>query len=151
FLAGDFNAESDSPAVRLIIDAGFEDTLPGGIDHIFVPREGAAGWKLESVRWTFRPEDMPHLIGKEAEISDHPGMVADFVRKQDVRMIAGRGATFPARPARVASIPGRLLDRLAPRRPELPGSAAHPLAKRTSPQVASPQSAPQAADTCGRG
>jgi endonuclease/exonuclease/phosphatase family metal-dependent hydrolase len=46
-LAGDFNAGSDSEAVRQFVREGFVDALPGGIDHLLLPGEGR-GWKLDS-------------------------------------------------------------------------------------------------------
>ena len=81
FLAGDFNARSDSPAVGLVRDAQFRDSLPGDIDHLFVPLSNKTKWQLDSVHWTFRPDDLPGLIGKNTEISDHSAIVADFVRR----------------------------------------------------------------------
>ncbi len=39
FVAGDFNAQSDSPAVESMTRAGFKDALPGDINHLFVPNE----------------------------------------------------------------------------------------------------------------
>jgi len=80
-VAGDFNAGSDSPAVTQFTRAGFAEVLPGGIDHLLLPRE-AWSWKLAEASWTFRPEDLRDLIGRWAEISDHPAIVADLLPKQ---------------------------------------------------------------------
>ena len=80
-LAGDFNAESDSASVRRVVAAGYSDTVPGGIDHLFLPsRMGLAGWKLERAAWTLREAELSRLIGKQTAVSDHPGIVADLVR-----------------------------------------------------------------------
>ena len=80
-VAGDFNAGSDSPAVTQFTRAGFAEVLPGGIDHLLLPRK-AWNWKLAEASWTFRPEDLRDLIGRWAEISDHPAIVADLLPKQ---------------------------------------------------------------------
>jgi endonuclease/exonuclease/phosphatase family metal-dependent hydrolase len=77
-VAGDFNADSGSPAVAQFTRAGFVDVLPGGIDHLLLPKDGW-GWQLAEAAWTFRPDDLPPLIGKRVEISDHPAIVADLV------------------------------------------------------------------------
>jgi hypothetical protein len=77
-VAGDFNAGSDSPAVRQFVRAGFVDALPGGIDHLLLPGP-AWRWKLDKAVWTFRPADLVPLIGKRVEVSDHPAILADLV------------------------------------------------------------------------
>jgi endonuclease/exonuclease/phosphatase family metal-dependent hydrolase len=77
-VAGDFNAGSDSEAVRQFVREGFVDTLPGGIDHLLLPGK-ALGWKLDAAAWTFRPEDLVSLIGKRVEVSDHPAILVDLV------------------------------------------------------------------------
>jgi endonuclease/exonuclease/phosphatase family metal-dependent hydrolase len=77
-VAGDFNADSDSLAVTQFTDSGFMDVLPGGIDHLLLPRN-AWGWKLSEVSWTFRPKDLEKLLGRMVAISDHPAIVADLV------------------------------------------------------------------------
>ena len=46
FVAGDFDAKSDSPAVESMTRAGFKDALPGDINHLFVPNEEDTGWRL---------------------------------------------------------------------------------------------------------
>jgi len=80
-VAGDLNAGPGSPAVRVFLDAGFVDTVPGGIDHVFFPRAlDASGWAVQSADWTLRSVDLVELIGRSAEISDHPGIVVDLVR-----------------------------------------------------------------------
>lgn len=78
-VCGDFNAPSDSGPVTTMTARGLVDALPGGIDHLFVPVVPGS-WQLERVAWTCRPEDLVTLIGKRVEISDHPAIVADFVR-----------------------------------------------------------------------
>jgi hypothetical protein len=80
-VAGDFNAGSGSPAVAQFTHAGFADVLPGGIDHLLLPK-GAWGWQLAEAAWTFRPDDLGPLIGKRVEISDHPAIVADLARRR---------------------------------------------------------------------
>jgi endonuclease/exonuclease/phosphatase family metal-dependent hydrolase len=79
-VAGDFNAGSDSSAVTQFTRDGFVDVLPGGIDHLLLPRE-AWDWKLVETSWTLRPEDLGDLIGRRVEISDHPAIVADLLLK----------------------------------------------------------------------
>ena len=80
-VAGDFNAGSESPAVTQFTQAGFAEARPGGIDHLLLPRK-AWSWKLAEAFCTFRPEDLRELIGRGAEISDHPSLVADLVPKE---------------------------------------------------------------------
>jgi hypothetical protein len=77
-VAGDFNAGSNSPALAPFTQAGFRDVLPGGIDHLLLPTT-PWGWNLVSAAWTLRPDDMMQLIGKRAEVSDHPAILADLV------------------------------------------------------------------------
>jgi hypothetical protein len=58
------------------------DSVPGGIDHVFLPPDlGSCGWEVQRADWTLRPSDLVELIGKGVEISDHPGIVVDLVRK----------------------------------------------------------------------
>jgi endonuclease/exonuclease/phosphatase family metal-dependent hydrolase len=78
-LAGDLNAPSGGPAVAAFERLGLTDLLPGGIDHVLAPTGGA--WRVESAAWTLRPEEVERLIGVRAEISDHPGILVDFVRQ----------------------------------------------------------------------
>jgi hypothetical protein len=80
-VAGDFNAGSDSPAVTQFTRAGFAEALPGGIDHLLLPRK-AWSWKLAEAFWTFRPEYLREIIGRRAAISDHPAIVADLVPEE---------------------------------------------------------------------
>jgi len=77
-VAGDFNAGSDSPAVTQFTQAGFVEVLPGGIDHLLLPKD-AWGWKLTEASWTFRPENLGQLIGRRVEVSDHPAIIADLL------------------------------------------------------------------------
>ena len=79
-VAGDFNAGSGSAAVAQFTRAGLVEALPGGIDHLLLP-QGPWGWRLAGAAWTFRPDDLPPLIGKRVEISDHPAVVADLERR----------------------------------------------------------------------
>jgi endonuclease/exonuclease/phosphatase family metal-dependent hydrolase len=78
-LAGDLNAPSGSDTLRNLTDWGLQDLLEGGIDHVLVPRS-AERWRVETAAWTLRPEELKQLIGDPAPISDHPGIVVDFVR-----------------------------------------------------------------------
>jgi endonuclease/exonuclease/phosphatase family metal-dependent hydrolase len=79
-VAGDLNAASDSAAARALTARGLAEALPGGIDHVFAGGRGGP-WSIRRARWTLRPRDLARLIGEEAEISDHPGIVVDFVRR----------------------------------------------------------------------
>jgi len=82
-VAGDFNALSDSPAVRRCLSAGLVDSLPGDIDHCLLPADDAGlGWKLEKAAWTFRPADLEKLVGQATEISDHAGILVDLRRQR---------------------------------------------------------------------
>jgi len=78
-LAGDLNAPSGSPAVAAFERLGLTDVLPGGIDHVLAPPDSP--WKVASAAWTLRPEEGERLIGVHAEISDHLGILVDFVRQ----------------------------------------------------------------------
>lgn len=64
-VAGDFNAASESPAVKRMLDAEFIDKLPGGIDHLFMPKVNRTRWLLQEVRRT-----------------PHNAVVADFARRR---------------------------------------------------------------------
>ncbi len=76
-VAGDLNAPSDSAVTHPLSARGFDDTVPGGIDHIFVGGLSGA-WSIERASWTLRPQDLAQLIGVAAEISDHPGIVVNL-------------------------------------------------------------------------
>jgi endonuclease/exonuclease/phosphatase family metal-dependent hydrolase len=79
-MAGDFNASSASEAVRIFTERGMVDVLPGGIDHVLVSI--SPEWNVAEAHWTLRPEDMPALIGRKRDISDHPGIVVDLLKTQ---------------------------------------------------------------------
>jgi endonuclease/exonuclease/phosphatase family metal-dependent hydrolase len=80
-VAGDFNAGSQSRAVAHFTGAGYTEALPRGeLDHLLLPPRDW-DWQLAAAQWTFTPNDLLCLIGRRAEISDHPAIVADFIRR----------------------------------------------------------------------
>ncbi len=79
-VAGDLNAPSDSAVTHALTALGLDDAVPGGIDHVFVGGLGDS-WAIERADWTLRPQDLAQLIGEQAEISDHPGIVVDLARR----------------------------------------------------------------------
>lgn len=93
-VGGDLNAASGSDAVAAFEERGLVDAVPGGIDHVLVKAGG--GWSVESAEPTLRPVDLGELIGNGADLSDHPGIVVDLVRRAEA---AGRLTSSPATPA----------------------------------------------------
>ncbi len=79
-VAGDFNRASGTPALAAFTARGFADLLPGGIDHVLWRAPSSSRWYVGDARWTLRPEDLAHLIGERAEISDHPAILVELVR-----------------------------------------------------------------------
>ena len=74
FLGGDLNAPSDSAALQSLQRAGFADLLPGGIDHALAAQRAGA-WSVERAAWT---------MGLDQRISDHPAIVVDLRRSEDI-------------------------------------------------------------------
>jgi CubicO group peptidase (beta-lactamase class C family) len=69
-ITGDFNLDSDHPALGRFGEAGYRDVLRGGIDHVFVDARASGWWPLWS-EWS--PQSQA-----TAPISDHPGMLVEF-------------------------------------------------------------------------
>lgn len=69
-VAGDFNLDSNHPAINSFGEAGYRDLLPGGIDHVLLDAAESGWWPLWS-EWSLEPH-------AEAAISDHPGVLVEF-------------------------------------------------------------------------
>ena len=73
-IAGDFNLDSNHPALDRFGSIDYRDVLPGGIDHVLVDAGTSGWWPLWS-EW--RSEESPESQAA-ARISDHPGILVEF-------------------------------------------------------------------------
>ncbi len=77
-VVGDLNAPSGSATVSAFTERGYDDVVPGGIDHVLMRQTPA--WRLVRAGWTLRSKDLESLIGEAVTISDHPGILVELER-----------------------------------------------------------------------
>ena len=77
-VAGDFNAGSDGPVVGTLVERGFIDLVPGGIDHVLLRPE--SGWAPAGAGWVLTEEGLEEQLGEGVAVSDHPGILLDLER-----------------------------------------------------------------------